>query len=81
MIAVCKMSLKLPLLDDALAACNEAIELRPSHSPAYYRRSQVPRELGPPRQRPSTPIRTLTLILTFTLTYQRSLPLSPPPLI
>ena len=41
MIAVCKMSLKTPLLEDALAACNEAIELRPHHSPAYYRRSQV----------------------------------------
>ena len=41
MIAVCKLNLKHPLPDDALAASNEALEIRPTHSPALYRRSQV----------------------------------------
>jgi len=41
MIAVCKLNLKHPLPDDALAAANEALEIRPRHSPALYRRSQV----------------------------------------
>jgi hypothetical protein len=41
MMTICKSSYKNPLLEEALQAANEALEFRPNHTPALYRRSQV----------------------------------------
>jgi tetratricopeptide (TPR) repeat protein len=45
MIAMCKANLKNPAYEDALAAVNEALEIKPHHAPAYFRRSQIHEKL------------------------------------
>ena len=41
MMALCKMSYKNPLLEEALAAANEALEFNPAHVPGLFRRSKI----------------------------------------
>merc|ERR1719217_2019790 len=45
LMAVCKMNYRNPLLEEALAAANEALEFNPDHAPALFRRSQVHEQL------------------------------------
>ena len=45
LMAVSKMNYRNPLLEEALAAANEAVEFRPDHAAALYRRSQVHEKL------------------------------------
>ena len=45
MMTICKSNYKNPLLEEALAAANEALEFVPTHAPALYRRSQVHEKL------------------------------------
>jgi len=41
LIGTCKMAFRNPATEEALSACNEALEFRSNHVPALYRRSQV----------------------------------------